>query len=95
MTTDDLIKYGEIFSYKESFGDMSANRHGRSRCRHYFLGSDLDGNPTIDTFAYVTQMGDSAEEFLFYAEVGRNHDMTMDEEGWEVYLRLWDYTTFW
>ena len=85
VTPGDRIKYGEIFSYKESFGDMPANRHGRSSCRHYFLGSDLDGNPTIDTFAYVTQMGDSAEEFLFYAEVGRNHDMTMDEEGWERY----------
>ena len=85
LTPSDRIKYGEIFNYKESFGDMPANRHGRSRCHHYFLGRNSDGEPVINTFAYVTQMGDSPEEFMFYAEVGRNHDMTMDEEGWERY----------
>lgn len=85
LTPGDHVTYGEIFRYNESFGDMPADRKGISHCRHYFLGYDWSGAPVIDTFAYVPQTADFAKEIMFYAEVGRSHDMTIDEEGWERY----------
>lgn len=84
LTPGDMRMDGELFHYTESFGDMPADRHGKSRCYHYFLGCDLQGDPKIDG-AYVAHTADFAEELMFYAEIGRSHDMTMDENGWENY----------
>ena len=84
LTPGDIVRYGEIYRYNESFGDMPADRKGKSQCYHYFLGCDSEGKPDIDG-AYVARTADFAKEFLFYAEVGRSHDMTTNEEGWENY----------
>lgn len=85
MTPGNMLTYGEIFRYNESFGEMPADRNGTSTCRHYYLGYDWEGNPAVGTNVYAANAADLAEEILFYASVGRNHDMTVDEEGWERY----------
>ena len=63
---------------------MPADRKGTSRFRHYFLGNDWEGNLAIDG-AYASRTENFADELMFYASVGRTHDMTVDEEGWERY----------
>jgi hypothetical protein len=85
MTPGNPITNGEIFRYNESFGEMPAHRNGTSTCRHYYLGCDWEGKPAVGTYVYAANAADFAEEFMFYASVGRNHDMTVDEEGWERY----------
>lgn len=84
LTPGNAACHGEIFGYNESFGDMPADRKGISGFRHYFLGCDSEGRPAID-WAYVSNTADFADEFMFCAKVGRSHDMTVDEEGWERY----------
>jgi len=85
MTPGNPITNGEIFRYNESFGEMPAHRNGTSTCRHYYLGCDWEGKPAVGAYVYAANAADLAEEILFYASVGRNHDMTVDEEGWERY----------
>ena len=80
---DRMNNYGEIFHYDESFGDMPADRKGMSRFRHYFLGVNWQGEPSLSEFVATTK--DFAKEFMFCAGIGRSHDMTMDAEGWENY----------
>ena len=84
LTPGNLYESGEIFSYKESFGDMPEHREGVSLCRHLFLGQMYD-KPAIAPHEYVLDTADFAKERLFYAKVGRNHEMTVDEDGWEKY----------
>lgn len=84
LTPGGAITFNQIFCYDESFGDMPADRKGTSRFRHYFLGNDWEGNLAIDG-AYASRTENFADELMFYASVGRTHDMTVDEEGWERY----------
>ena len=85
LTPGNMFDSGEIFHYNQSFGNMPANRKGMSRCKHCFLGRDSQGNPTMDNSWYVAQPADLSKEVLFYASVGRSHDMTFNKEGWENY----------
>ena len=85
LTPGSLLDHGEIFRYNESFGEMPADRSGTSSCHHYYLGYDWGGNPAVGSYLYVANTENFAEEFMFYASVGRTHDMTVDEEGWEKY----------
>ena len=85
LTPDKQFESGEIFRYNESFGVMPEHRSGSSRCRHYFLGRTSDGEPSIGSYDFVSSAANFADEVLFYAEIGRDHEMTEDEEGWENY----------
>ncbi|MBR4732627.1 MAG: hypothetical protein IK081_07645 [Lachnospiraceae bacterium] len=85
LTPGNVFESGELFHYNESFGKMPADRKGSSRCCHYFLGNDPMGNLKLDGYKYVAQSEDFSKETMFYASIGRSHDMTFDENGGENY----------